>query len=51
MRLLASPVRFDPGLLARAVATGEHEVARGLREHWRVDAVWPSGPGQMARPR
>ena len=48
-RRLASPVRFDPELLARAVATGEHEVARGLREHWRVDALWPAGPERVSR--
>ncbi len=45
----ASPVRFDPALLARAVATSEHEVTRGLNEHWRVDAVWASGPERVAR--
>jgi len=46
---LAAPVRFDPGLLAQAVARGEHEVTRGLREHWRVDALWPAGPDRVAR--
>jgi len=46
---MASPVRYDPALLAQAVATGEHELTQGLREHWRVEAVWPSGPERVSR--
>ena len=48
-RASTSLARFAPGALARALATGDHEVTRSLREHWRVVAMWLTEPERVAR--
>jgi hypothetical protein len=41
-----SPIRFTPGELAQAVASGGNDTTAAVREHWRVEAAWAVADGE-----